>query len=201
MSATGWLRIKARAGRVLLVCLVVFVAASVFWYRRMTVEDQPQAPAGLPANDTKADMVSRDFRHVETRMDRTIWVLEAERAEVTNDKASLFAVKVTWFGEPGDIKVNITCAEGNVDFKNRNAELRGAVRVERADGAVLNTEKLLWDESAKFLQAPLPVTITTADSIFKGTGLEADLKTGKISLRGRVQGEIRGGSLRSSRPS
>ena len=201
MSATSWLRLKARAGRILLACLFVSVVVSVFWYRRLTVEDQPQAPAGLPANDTKADMVSRDFRHVETRMDRTIWVLEAARAEITDDKASLFAVKVTWFGEPGEISVVITSAEGNVDFKKRNAELRGAVRLERADGAVLSTEKLSWDDKAKLLQAPLPVIISTPTSTFKGESLEADLATGKINLRGRVQGEIRGVSPSVLRPS
>jgi LPS export ABC transporter protein LptC len=200
VRATRWLTIKARAGRVLLASLVVFVVVSVFWYRRMTVEDQSQAPAGIPANDTKADMVSRDFRHVETRMDRTIWVLEAARAEVTDDRASLYAVKVTWFGEPGDVTVSITSAEGSVDFKKRTAELRGAVRLERADGAVLNTEKLSWDEKSKVLQAPLPVVITTPTATIKGEGLEADLATGKIVLRGRVQGEIRGSSLSASRP-
>ena len=66
------------------------------------------------------------------------------RSSVT--KASLHTVKVTWFGEPGDTPVVITSAEGAVDFRERNAELRGGVRVERADGAVLSTEKLLWDE-------------------------------------------------------
>lgn len=201
MRAARWLTIKARAGRVLLASLVVFVMASAFWYRRMAVEDQAQAPAGLPANDTKADMVSRDFRHVETRMDRTIWVLEAARAEVTDDRASLFTVKVTWYGEPGEVTVTITSAEGNVDFRKRNAELRGAVRLERADGAILNTEKLSWDEKTKVLQAPLPVVITTPSATIKGEGLEANLATGKIMLRGRVQGEIRGSSLSASRPS
>jgi len=201
MSATRWLRIKARAGRFLLVCLVVSVVGGVFWYRRMADNDQQQAPAGLPANDTKAEMVTRDFRHVETRMDRTIWVLESARAEIFEDRASLHAVKVTWFGEPGEITVVITSAEGKVDFRDRKAELQGDVRIERADGAVIRTEKLFWDERTKLLQAPLPVVITTPNFIFKGEGLDANLATERITLRGRVQGEIRSGSLVKSRPS
>lgn len=201
MSATRRLRIKAQAGRVLLACLVLSIVASVFWFRRLTVEDQQQAPAGLPVNDTKAEMVTRDFRHVETRMDRTVWVLESARAEIFEDKANLHTVKITWFGEPGEITVVITSAEGTVDFRNRKAELRGDVRLERADGAVLSTEEIFWDDRSKLLRAPLPVVITTPNFTVRGDSLVADLKTEHITLRERVNGEIRGGSLGKSRPS
>jgi len=201
VSATRRLRIKAQAGRVLLACLVLSIVASVFWFRRLTVEDQQQAPAGLPVNDTKAEMVTRDFRHVETRMDRTVWVLESARAEIFEDKANLHTVKITWFGEPGEITVVITSAEGTVDFRNRKAELRGDVRLERADGAVLSTEEIFWDDRSKLLRAPLPVVITTPNFTVRGDSLVADLKTEHITLRERVNGEIRGGSLGKSRPS
>ena len=201
MIATRWLRIKAHAGRVLLACLVVSVVASVFWFRRLTVEDQQQAPAGLPVNDTKAEMVTRDFRHVETRMDRTVWVLESARAEIFEDRASLHTVKITWYGEPGEVTVVITSAEGTVDFRRRKAELHGDVRLERADGAVLSTEEIFWDDKSKLMLAPLPVVITTPSFTVRGESLAANLKTERITLRGRVNGEIRGGSPVKPRPS
>ena len=201
MSATRWLRIKAQAGRVLLACLAVSVVASVFWFRRLSVEDQQQAPAGLPVNDTKAEMVTRDFRHVETRMDRTVWVLESARAEIFEDQASLHTVKITWYGEPGEVTVVITSTEGKVDFKQRKAELRGNVRLARADGAVLSTEEIYWDDKSKLLLAPLLVVITSPSFTVRGDSLSANLKTERITLRGRVNGELRGGSLAKPRPS
>lgn len=201
MSATRWLRIKAHAGRVLLACLVVSVVASVFWFRRLTVEDQQQAPPGLPANDTRAEMVTRDFRHVETRMDRTVWVLESARAEIFEDNVSLHTVKITWYGEPGEVTVVITSKEGTVDFKHRKAELRGNVRLERADGAVLSTEEIFWNDKKRLLRAPLPVLITTPNFTVRGESLLANLKTERITLSGPVNGEIRGGSLVKPRPS
>jgi len=200
VSATRWLRIKAYAGRVLLACLVVSVAASVFWFRRLTVEEQ-QAPAGLPTNDSKAEMVTRDFRHVETRMDRTVWVLESARAEIFEDTASLHTVKITWFGEPGEVPVVITSAEGTVDFRQRKAELHGDVRLERADGAVLSTEKIFWNDERKLLRAPLPVQITTPNFTVRGESLISYIKSERIILRGRVTGEIRGASLDRRQPS
>jgi LPS export ABC transporter protein LptC len=201
VNAPRWLSIKAQAGRVLLACLVLSVVASVFWYRRMAVDDQQQAPAPLPANDTKAEMVTRDFRHVETRMDRTIWILEAARAEIFENWVKLHTVKVTWYGEPGELPVVITSAQGDVDFRDRNAELRGNIRIERADGAVLRTEKLTWDEKARLLRAPSPVVITTPKFTFRGDSFEADLTTEQIRLRGQVRGKIQGGSLAPARPS
>jgi LPS export ABC transporter protein LptC len=199
--ATRWLRIKARAGRVLLACLVISVVASVFWFRRVSVEDQDQAPAGLPVNDTKAEMVTRDFRHVETRMDRTVWVLESALAEMSGDQASLHTVKITWYGEPGEVTVVVTSAEGKVDFKQRTAELRGAVRLERADGAVLSTEVIFWDDKSKSLRAPQPVLITTPSFTMRGDSLVANLKTEHITLQGRVKGKVRGRPLVKPRPS
>ena len=201
MRATRWLRIKAHAGRVLLACLAVSVAASVFWFRRLTVEDQQQSPAGLPVNDSKAEMVTRDFRHVETRMDRTVWVLESARAEISGDQASLHTVKITWYGEPGEVTVVITSTEGTVDFRDRKAELRGDVRLERADGAVLSTEEIFWDDKSKLMLAPLPVVITTPSFTIRGDSLVANLKTERITLQSRVNGEIRGGSPVKPRPS
>jgi LPS export ABC transporter protein LptC len=201
MSATGWLRIKARAGRVLLAFLVLSALAGVLWYRRLAGIVQQEAPAGAPASDSKAEMVISDFRHVETRMDRVIWVLESDRAEVFEDRASLHGVKVTWYGEPGAITMIITSAAGTVDFRLRNAELHGSVRVARADGAVLETEKILWDDATKLLQAPMSVVISTPTFTFRGESLEANTATEHVTLRGRVRGEIRGGSPGRSQPS
>lgn len=201
MIATRWLRIKARAGRVLLACLVLCAVAGVFWYRQLEVDDRQQAPPGVPVNDTNAEMVIRDFRHVETRMDRTIWILESDRAEIVGDIASLSVVKVTWYGDLGATTVVITSAAGTVDFRRRKAEFRGDVRVERADGAALRTEELVWDERTKFLQAPLPVVISTPNFTFRGESLEADLATERVILRGPVQGEVLSVSRAGPRPS
>lgn len=201
MRTARWLRIKVHAGRVLLAFLALSVAAGVFWFRRLTVEEQPQAPAGLPVNDSTAEMVTRDFRHVETRMDRTIWVLESERAEIFENRARLHTVKITWYGEPGEVAVVVTSARGLVDFHNRRAVLRGDVRLERADGAVLSTEEIFWDDRKKRLRAPSPVLITTPNFTIRGDRLGADFTTERITIRGRVNGEIRGDALLELKPS
>lgn len=200
MSTAGRLRLKTHAGRLLLAALVVSAAAGVFWYRRLdhgSRVDEPQEPA--PAG--RAEMVTRDFRHVETRMDRTVWVLEAKRAEVQDDKARLHAVKITWYGEPGNLPVLVTSENGRIDFTTRNAVLIGKVRMERSDGAVLETERLTWDEGRRLLQAPEYVVITTPTFTFRGASLVANVDRQWVKLSGQVQGEIRGGVPGASSPS
>jgi LPS export ABC transporter protein LptC len=195
------LRLKASAARLLLVILVLAAGAGVVWYRQLAVDVFPEVPAGPPADDTKADMVIREFRHAETRMDRTLWVLESAQAEVFEQQARLRSVKIHWYGETGTVPLVITSEEGLVDFKKRYATLSGKVRVERSDGAVLLTERLIFDEGRKLLRAPLPLTISTPNFTLRGERLDADLETQHVTLRGPVMGEIRGGSLLGQRPS
>lgn len=191
MSDERRLRIKARAGRVLLAILVVVAAVGVLWYRRFARDVIPEAPGGQVANATRAEMVIRDFRHVETRMDRTIWVLESAQAEVFEEETSLQEVKITWYGELGTIPVVITSREGRINFRNRNARLAGRVRLARADGVVLETEQLTWVEESKLLQAPRAVLITGPTYTFRGTSLVADVGRQWVRLNGLVEGEVR----------
>jgi LPS export ABC transporter protein LptC len=192
VSTARRLALKARAGRLLLVVLVASALAGVIWYRRLAPDDGAQAPAGGPNDDRAAEMVSRDFRHVETRMDRTIWILEAAQAEVANDYGKLTSVKVTWYGDSAT-PVVITSRSGEVDFRKRKAILVGAVRVERADGAVLTTESLLWDEASKHLRATEPVLIATPAFTFEGRRMDADLDAERFLLHGGVQGDVQVG--------
>ena len=191
MNAAGGQRVRTAARRLLLATLVVAAAAAVLWFRGLDRGETPAPPAAETEAPDGAEMVTRDFRHVETRMDRTIWVLEASRAVVRGETAQLTAVKITWHGEPGTVPVVITSDAGRVDFEKRNAELSGRVRAERADGAVLETERLVFDDRRKLLQAPQSVRITTRDLSFSGSSLTANVGNRNVRLDGRVAGEIR----------
>jgi len=200
VSTQRILRIKDRAGRILLVLLVISAAAGVVWYRRLPPDEPPPAPLEPSGGSTRAEMVTHDYRHVETRMDRTVWVLEAERAEVFEERAQLHAVRITWYGEPGTVPMVITSRDGHVNFRERSAVLDGTVRIERADGSVLETEELTWDDGRRLLQARREVLITTPSFTFRGSSLLANIPEQRVVLKGRVHGEIRGVTA-SPRPS
>lgn len=192
MRARRPLRMSQRVGRVLLVCLLLAAGGGVLWYRHLAEDVVPEAPPLVPDNDTKAQMVTRDFRHVETRLDRTIWVLEARKAEVFEDDARLKTVKITWYGEEeGQLPVVITSATGQVNFRNHDAVLDGEVRIVRADGARLSTEHLFWTDAEKTLRAPQEVLIESDTLTIRGETMLANLKERWIRLSRQVRGEIR----------
>lgn len=201
MKAARWLEVKARAGRVLMALLIVSAAAGLLWYRRQASQSGPPLPEDIPISDRKAEMVTRDFRHVETRMDRTIWILEAKEAMIYENKTKLWTVKITWYGEAGSVPVVVTSDEGVLLFKSMDAVLTGKVRLERADGSVLTTDELQWSNSVKMLRSRGPVLITTPTFTFQGDRLEADLEQQKFRIDGQVQGDFKGGSARPHLPS
>lgn len=192
MSPTRSLRLRTVARRFLLAVLVAAAAAGAIWFRGLDRGENPAPPPPVSEAPADAEMVTRDFRHVETRMDRTIWILEAQRAVVREGKARLTAVKVTWYGERGTVPVVITSDGGRIDFAKRSAVLNGHVRAERADGTVLETERLAFDEGRRVLHAPLPVVISAPSFTFRGSSLTANVAQRSVRLNGRVEGEIRG---------
>ena len=198
MSGAAGRGFLAVARRLLLVLLLASAAAGVLWFRGLDRGGPAPPPAKETAVPAGVEMVTRDFRHVETRMDRTVWVLEATRAVVREEKARLTAVKITWYGESGEDPVIVTSDTGQIDFGRRSAMLAGRVRAQRADGAVLETERLTFDEGRRLLHAPLPVRITTRAFSFRGASLTANMASRRVRLGGRVEGEIRGGAVPGS---
>lgn len=188
-------RLKVLFSRLLLAALVVTAAAGVLWYRRIAGEPAPQAPPSELPGNRRAEMVTRDFRHVETRMDRTIWVLESKVAEIYDDEARLDRVKITWYGEPGELPVVVTSRSGRVNFRTRNAVLSGKVLLVRSDGARLATARLVWNEAERTLRAPFPVRVRTDGFSFRGSSLVADLERQSVRLNGPVSGDIPAGRV------
>jgi LPS export ABC transporter protein LptC len=192
VSAGRSLRLRTAARRLLLGALVAAAAGGALWFRGLDRGGSPDLPPAETPGPAGAEMVTRDFRHVETRMDRTVWILEAKRAEIREQRAQLTAVKITWYGEPGTVPVVITSDAGRINFAKRSAVLTGRVRAERADGAVLETERLAFDEVRKLLHAPRAVVITTPTFSFRGASLTANVAHQWVRLQGQVEGEIRG---------
>lgn len=185
-------RLRTVTRRLLLAVLLAASAGGVLWFRGLDRGEDAAPPPAVMAPAAGAEMVTRDFRHVEVRMDRTVWILEAKQAEVRGEQAQLTAVKITWYGDQGDDPVVITSEAGRIDFGGRTAVLTGRVRAARADGAALETEELTYDEARKLLLAPAAVLLTTPTSSFRGTALTANLERRWVKLSGRVEGEIRG---------
>jgi LPS export ABC transporter protein LptC len=185
-------RLRARIGSVLLAVIILSAAGGVLWYRRtMREEGTAAAPPAGPRNSSKAQMVTRDFKHVEMRMDRVVWILEAKQAEMFEDTARLSAVKITYYGEKsGQAPVVITSRRGVVSLTKHDADLSGDVRAVRADGATLETDRLVWEDAEKTLTAPTAVTIRSRRMTLRGDKMWANVTGQWVKVSGGVRADV-----------
>jgi len=186
-----YLVIRKYGGPALLGVIAVTAVATLLWFRSLEGEMAGGVPAPAPpVIDSLAQMLTRDFRHVETRLNKTVWILEAAVAEIFEKKARLMRVKLTYFGK-NEEPVVVTGRRALVDLEKWDAELFGDIRVVGSDGSVLKTSRLVWDNRAQRLSAPWPVKYRSERLDIRGRGMTADLKNQKIIVRGRVKSTVR----------
>jgi LPS export ABC transporter protein LptC len=186
----GQLTVRKYIRRALLAGIVVTVMTATFWYRHQQARQEDGPPiTPTPFVESKAQMVSRDFRHVETRMNRTAWIVEASVAEIFLNKARLMRVKVTYFGD-GEKATIITGRQALVDLESWDAELVGDVRAVSHDGTVLKTRKLQWNNRDQTLLAPWPVRIRSPFGQIEGRKLLANIDKKWVRIVGRVATEF-----------
>ena len=186
-----YLVVRKYGGPALLGLITVTAVATLLWFRSLEGEVGGGVPApSPPVIDSLAQMLTRDFRHVETRLNKTVWILEAAVAEIFEKKARLLRVKLTYFGK-NDKPVVVTGRRARVDLEKWNAELFGDVRVVGSDGSVLKTNRLVWDNRAEKLSAPWPVRYRSERLDVRGRGMTADLKKHKVTVKGRVKSTVR----------
>jgi len=186
-----YLLVRKYGGPALLGVIAVTAVATLLWFRSLEGEMAGGVPAPAPpVIDSLAQMLTRDFRHVETRLNKTVWILEAAVAEIFEKKARLMRVKLTYFGE-NEKPVVVTGRRARVDLEKWNAEFFGDIRVVGSDGSVLKTNRLVWNNRAQQLSAPWPVKYRSEHLDVRGRGMTADLKNRRITVKGRVKSTAR----------
>lgn len=186
-----YLVIRKYGGPALLGMIGVTAVATLLWFRSLQGETADGVPApSPPVIDSLAQMLTRDFRHVETRLNKTVWILEAAVAEIFEKKARLQRVKLTYYGS-NEKPVVVTGRRARVDLDLWDAELSGDIRIVGSDGSVLKTKRLVWENRSEQLSAPLPVKYRSERLDVRGRGMTANLKSQKITIKGRVKSTVR----------
>ncbi len=186
-----YVKVRKYGRKGLLGIIVLTMVGSIVWYRKVTGErDGAEVIPSADPVGSDAQMITRDFRHVETRLNRTLWILEAAVAEVFENQARLQRVKVTWYGQ-GEEPVIVTGRRARVDLDSWNAVILGDVRAVTRDGAVLKTRQLEWDNNRKTLRAPWPVKIRSRNFDIQGRMMEAHAEEKWVRVSGHVKSVVR----------
>jgi LPS export ABC transporter protein LptC len=83
-------------------------------------------------------------------------------------------VHVQFFNDSGKTDSYLTAKYAVRRESEHTMEASGNVELLNTEGKKLNTERLYWDGSRRRIYTDAFVTITTADQVIMGTGLEAD---------------------------
>ena len=185
-----YLKVRKYGGPFLLAVITVTAVSSFFWYRGL--DEGSGTPRG-PEKTTvasQAQMVTRNFRHVETRLNRTVWIIEAAVAEMFEKRARLQRVKITYFDKK-DRPIVVTGRKGRIDLDTLDALLLGDVRVLSHDGAVLKTRQLEWSNEKQTLVAPWPVRFRNGDFEVRGRRMVVMVEENRVRVLGGVKTIVR----------
>ena len=158
-----------RLSTLFLVCFLAVLAGLSGVVAWKIVGRQGPAPVQQPAQ--QAEYQIKDVHINETLDGNLRWTLNADQAEVYDQKGITVMRKVVIqvFSRDGDWTV--TSDEGTLDNNRRNVTLTGNVVIRSSDGLEMRTATLGWDNEQRALATDDAVEISREGTTITGRGL------------------------------
>jgi LPS export ABC transporter protein LptC len=155
--------------------VLTFVAAAAGIATLACGEKMAQPTAVVQAPDS-ADQVLTGFQHFVTRDGIRRSRLEADSAFFyeSSQSTGLRRLRVTFFDEKGDTASILNAARGVYRWQDGSMDAEGDVVVNGADGRVLKTQQLRYDDKAKQISTSVPFTLDRAGEHLAGTSFRSD---------------------------
>src|SRR5574342_955904 len=174
-----------RLSTLFLVCFLAVLAGLsgvVAW--RVRSRHAPE-PVQQPAQ--QAEYQIKEIHINETLDGNLRWTLDADQAEVYDQKSMtvMRKVKVQVFSRDGDWTV--TSDEGTLDNNRRDVALVGNVVIRSSDGLEMRTPTLNWNNEGRALSTDDPVQISQEGTTITGRGLAVQMKEEIASVHRNVR--------------
>ena len=133
------------------------------------------------------------FTLTQTRDGSRVWSLSAARALVYEkaDRVEMTDLRIDFFDDAGETMSTLTADEGLLSRRTSDMEVLGNVVVYAADGTVLTTEKLTWNERTGKIETDRPVRATKGSDVMTGVGVEADPDLRNIRIKSDFKAFVR----------
>jgi LPS export ABC transporter protein LptC len=160
----------------------------------------PKVAAGQARPSTEDRSISgpnaaiERFRLRETRKGERLWDVEADRAEIFEERGIavltrvVHPVQITIFW--GKEQLVAFAEKAVVHLKTQNLELRGRVRCESSEGTRIFSESLNWSAGTRKITTDAPVLIERAGFEIRGKGMEADTVLERMVIRERIVSRV-----------
>jgi LPS export ABC transporter protein LptC len=165
-------------------CIVVFLAAC-----------SEEVPENITVENTAAkapDEVFTDFVTLESDSGLVQWRLTAPRANrYTKEKLIMLDNPVIeFFDKEGTRQTTLISDAGEYSEETRDMLAYGNVKVESAEGDVLETDSLFWNSEQDKILSNSFVKLTRGRDVLTGYGLECDPNLNSVDIKKDVKATI-----------
>ncbi len=152
--------------------------------------DEGGGPRG---SRTVADQEIDGFTLTQTREGSKVWSISADHALVfiDADRIEMMDLRVDFFDEDGEVRSTLTANEGVLARRTNDMEVTDNVVIYAADGTILTTDKLTWNERKGKVESDRPVRVTKGDDVMTGVGVEADPDLKNIKVKSDFRAFVR----------
>ena len=174
-----------RLSTLFLVCFVAVLVGLSGMIAWRVVGRRPPPPVQQPPQ--QAEYQIKEIHINETLEGNLRWTLNADQAEVYDQKGVTLMRKVTVqvFSKDGDWTV--TSDEGTLDNNRRDVALNGNVIIRSNDGLEMRTATLGWDNEKRALSTKDPVTISRQGTTITGKGLTVQMQEETAEVQENVR--------------
>jgi LPS export ABC transporter protein LptC len=146
-----------------------------------------RAPTPVQQPPQQAEYQIKEVHINETLEGNLRWTLNADQAEVYDEKGVTVMRKVVvqLFSKDGDWTV--TSDEGTLDNNRRDVSLKGNVVIRSSDGLEMRTPTLGWNNEQRALATDDDVQISREGTTITGKGLTVHMKDERAAVRRNVR--------------
>ena len=146
-----------------------------------------RAPTPVQPPPQQAEYQIKEVHINETLEGNLRWTLNADQAEVYDQKGITVMRKVVVqvFSRDGDWTV--TSDEGTLDNNRRDVSLKGNVIIRSSDGLEMRTPTLEWNNEQRALATDDDVQISREGTTITGKGLSVQMKEETAEIRRNVR--------------
>lgn len=146
-----------------------------------------KGPPPVQQPPQQAEYQIKEIHINETLEGNLRWTLNADQAEVYDQKGITLMHKVTIqvFSKDGDWTV--TSDEGTLDNERRDVSLKGNVIIRSNDGLEMRAPTLAWDNEKRTMSTKDPVTITREGTTITGKGLDVQMQDETAAIQENVR--------------
>ena len=146
-----------------------------------------RAPAPVRQPPQQAEYQIKEVHINETLEGNLRWTLNADQAEVYDQKGITVMQKVVVQLFSKDGGWTVTSDEGTLDNNRRDVSLKGNVVIRSSDGLEMRTPTLQWNNEQRALATDDDVQISREGTTITGKGLTVQMKEESAEIRRNVR--------------